>query len=159
MIKLLRVDDNLLHGSVAFSWVINLKIHTIIIGDDQVVNDQFMKMTLGLSKPSGVNLLILSVDDAINKLQEIQDSNLNVLAIVNNIAKAVKICEKIPEIKHINIGLIRNKGNEGIQYAHMHLSLEDIELCKSLLNNGVYLEYRLNFHDEMVDVAKVIYES
>ncbi len=159
MIKLLRVDDNLLHGSVAFSWVINLKIHTIIIADDQVVNDQFMKMTLGLSKPAGVNLMILSIDDAIKKLQDIQESNLNVLAIVNSIAKADIICDHMPMIKHINIGLIRKKDNEGIQHEHMHLSNEDIELCKKLLAKGVQIEYRLNYHDEMYDVAKLIYEN
>lgn len=159
MIKLLRVDDNLLHGSVAFSWVINLKIHTIIIGDDQVVNDQFMKMTLGLSKPAGVNLLILSMDDAIKKLQEIQESNLNVLAIVNSIDKAARICAKIPAIKQINIGLIRKKDNEGRQHEHMHLSEEDIMLCQELLAKGIQIEYRLNYHDEMYDVAKLIYEN
>ena len=159
MIKLLRVDDNLLHGSVAFSWVINLKIHTIIIGDDQVVNDQFMKMTLGLSKPSGVNLLILSLDDAIKKLKEEQDSNHNVLAIVNSLSNAKKICDNISTIKHINIGLIRQKETEGKQHGYMYLGNNDIALCQELLRRGIKIEYRLNFNDEMIDVARLIYEN
>ena len=87
MIKMLRVDDNLLHGQVAFSWVRNLKIHTIVIADDKVVNDQFMKMSLGLAKPPGVNLIIVSVNDAIEYLK--LDNKLNILVIVNSISNAL----------------------------------------------------------------------
>ena len=89
MIKLLRVDDNLLHGQVAFSWVRNLRIHTIIVADDKVANDQFMKMSLGLAKPVGVNLIIDSVDNAIEILKN--DDKLNILVIVGNIRNAEKI--------------------------------------------------------------------
>lgn len=156
MIKLLRVDDNLLHGSVAFSWVINLKIHAIVIGDDKVCNDQFMKMTLGLSKPNGVNLLILSLVDAIAYLKENEHSNLNVLAIVNSITNAKEVCEHIDSIKHINIGLIRKKENGGIQYDNMFLNEQDVSLCKKLIDQGINIEYRLNYHDEMVDVKGLI---
>lgn len=156
MIKLLRVDDNLLHGSVAFSWVINLKIHAIVIGDDKVCNDQFMKMTLGLSKPNGVNLLILSLADAIAYLKENEHSNLNVLAIVNSITNAKGVCEHIDSIKHINIGLIRKKENGGIQYDNMFLNEQDVSLCKELIDQGINIEYRLNYHDEMVDVKGLL---
>ena len=40
MIKLLRIDDRLLHGQVAFAWTKNLGIHLIYVLSDVVVNDE-----------------------------------------------------------------------------------------------------------------------
>lgn len=157
MIKMLRVDDNLLHGQIAFSWVRNLKIHTIIIADDKVVNDQFMKMTLGLAKPMGVNLLILSLNETIDYLKA--DSKLNILLIVGNLKNAAILCDAISQIHYVNIGLIRKKKNEGIQYGNMFLCEEDIEYCKRIIEKGIELEYRLHYEDQAILLKDLIYEN
>ncbi len=157
MIKMLRVDDNLLHGQIAFSWVRNLKIHTIIIADDKVVNDQFMKMTLGLAKPMGVNLLILSLNETIDYLKA--DSKLNILLIVGNLKNAAILCDAISQINYVNIGLIRKKKNEGIQYENMFLCEEDIEYCKRIIEKGIELEYRLHYEDQAILLKDLIYEN
>ncbi|MGN1344292.1 MAG: PTS system mannose/fructose/N-acetylgalactosamine-transporter subunit IIB [Traorella sp.] len=154
MIKMLRVDDNLLHGQIAFSWVRNLKIHTIIIADDKVVNDQFMKMTLGLAKPNGVNLMILSIEETIRLMKE--DSKLNILLIVGNLKNAYTLCQSISQIHYVNIGLIRKKQGNGIQYESMYLSNEDILICKDLEKKDIFVEYRLRYEDKPVLINELI---
>lgn len=153
---MLRVDDNLLHGQVAFSWVKNLRIHTIIIADDKVVNDQFMKMSLGLAKPIGVNLMIESVDDAIKYLQE--ESKLNILVIVGNINNAYRICNQL-SIKYVNIGLIRQKNSYCIHYESMYLQEKDIEQLKIMLEKGIEIDYRLRYDDKSIDLREIINEK
>lgn len=151
---MLRVDDNLLHGQIAFSWVRNLKIHTIIIADDKVVNDQFMKMTLGLAKPNGVNLMILSIEETIRLMKE--DSKLNILLIVGNLKNAYTLCQSISQIHYVNIGLIRKKQGNGIQYESMYLSNEDILICKDLEKKDIFVEYRLRYEDKPVLINELI---
>lgn len=46
MIKVLRVDDRLLHGQVAQSWTSFYHIDKIFIINDEVENDEFSKVTL-----------------------------------------------------------------------------------------------------------------
>ena len=60
MIKVLRVDDRLLHGQVAQSWTSFYHIDKIFIINDEVENDEFSKVTLNLAKPKNVELLFFS---------------------------------------------------------------------------------------------------
>ena len=65
MIKLLRVDHRLLHGQVAFSWCHTLGANAILVVSDSVAKDEIRMKTMRLAKPSGVKLVIKSVDDSI----------------------------------------------------------------------------------------------
>lgn len=53
MIKVLRVDDRLLHGQVAVAWVNFYKADVILIANDQVITDQTMQMAFKLATPPG----------------------------------------------------------------------------------------------------------
>ena len=64
MIKLLRVDDRLIHGAVAFSWTKELSINLIVLANDKIAKDDFQKMTLDIAKPRGTKLICASVTDA-----------------------------------------------------------------------------------------------
>ena len=55
MIKVLRVDDRLLHGQVAQSWSSFYHIDKIFIINDEVENDEFSKVTLNLIRFSKVD--------------------------------------------------------------------------------------------------------
>ena len=75
MIKLLRIDDRLLHGQVAFAWTKNLGIHLIYVLSDVVVNDEITKMTLGIAKPYGTKLSVYAVDEGIEELKKHVNTN------------------------------------------------------------------------------------
>ena len=81
MIKLLRIDDRLLHGQVAFAWTKNLGIHLIYVLSDVVVNDEITKMTLGIAKPYGTKLSVYAVDEGIEELKKHVNTNKNVMII------------------------------------------------------------------------------
>jgi len=151
MICLLRVDDKLLHGQVAFSWVKNLRIHTIIIADDEVVYDGFMKMTLGLSKPSEVHLEIVEVSKAIELIRQHIHSDLNVMIVVKNIENAYRILEKVPQIQSLNLGSLRTR--YGVKQITENIALNDkeLQLCQKLINHGTNIEIRMCYHDKKQD--------
>ena len=154
MIKMIRADDNLLHGSVAVSWVRNLKLHQIIVVDDQAAEDEFTRMTLGLSKPSGVLLQILSVNDAKKTVREIQPE-LNTLIIVGNLQNAKALLDVLPSVKHLNIGLMRAVKPE-LTYELMNLSDDDINICKELIHEGISVEYRIHYSDISVSLEELL---
>ena len=39
MVELLRVDDRLLHGQVAYAWCKNLTVNLIVIANDEVTKE------------------------------------------------------------------------------------------------------------------------
>lgn len=158
MITILRVDDKLLHGQVAFSWVRNLKIHTIVIADDAIVYDEFMKMTLGLSKPSGVKLQILEIEEAIAFLKLHIQSENRIMAIVNSIDNAYRIMDKIPDIHSLNLGALRERYDAIVISENISLSEKEIMLCKYMMEKGKDIEMRMRFEDESLHIAELINE-
>lgn len=142
MIKLLRVDDRLLHGQVAFSWTKNLSISDIVVANDDVAKDEFTKMTLGLAKPRGVNLKIEEVEKAVELLLLQQTTRSNMMVIVNNMADAKKILSQIPTLKSLNMGGLRERPGSKRITGSITLTPADIEICKELLEKDIEIEIR-----------------
>ena len=46
MIKMLRIDDRLLHGQVVFMWTKQLHIKGIIVANDELVTDPIQSLSL-----------------------------------------------------------------------------------------------------------------
>ena len=65
MIKVLRVDDRLLHGQVAVAWTNYYKVDTIVIANDKVITDKTMQIAFKLATPPGITLSMKSLEGAV----------------------------------------------------------------------------------------------
>ncbi len=144
MIKLLRIDDRLLHGQVAFSWTKMLSIDTIYVVNDQIAKDEITVMTLSIAKPRGTVLEVLSVSDGIAKIKTHVSDRKVVMIIVNNITDAGAIVSAVPEIKSINLGGIKEKpGVESHRFTgSVTLTMADLDVARQLRDQGIELEIR-----------------
>lgn len=156
MIKLTRIDDRLVHGQVAFTWTPALGVNCLLVANDKVAADEFMKMTLGLAKPAGTKLLIKSLKEAAAFLNDEQNKGLKVLLIINSVKDAAIMAAEVPEIKSINIGGIRLKEGAKLISKAVGVNDEDIILIRDLLNKGIELEIRQVPTDNKQMVAGLI---
>ena len=53
-LKLVRVDDRLIHGQVVAIWLKALNAKRIVIVDDRTARDEFLREVITLSSPPGV---------------------------------------------------------------------------------------------------------
>ncbi|WP_295721125.1 PTS sugar transporter subunit IIB [Mucilaginibacter sp.] len=156
MIKLIRIDDRLVHGQVAFTWTPALDADCLVVANDKVAKDEFMKMTLGLAKPASAKLLIKSLADAAIFLNDPRAQNLKILLIVNSVRDAAVLVDEISEIRSINFGGIRTKeGTRSISKA-IALTDEDILIIKEMLAKGLELEVRQVPTDKKVMIETLI---
>ena len=142
MIKLTRIDDRLVHGQVAFTWVPALGVDCLIIANDKVAKDEFMKMTLGLAKPAGTKLLIKSIADTITYLNDEKSKSAKILLLINSVKDAYAIANDVPEIKSINFGGIRLKDGAKLISKAVAITDDDKPLIQELLSKGIELEIR-----------------
>ncbi len=142
MIKLTRIDDRLVHGQVAFAWTPALGVNCLIVANDKVAKDEFMKMTLGLAKPAGTKLLIKGINEASAFLNDEKNKELKILLLVNSVKDAAVMANDVPEIKSINIGGIRMKEGAKLISKAVAVNDEDIALMRDMLTNGIELEIR-----------------
>jgi mannose/fructose/N-acetylgalactosamine-specific phosphotransferase system component IIB len=142
MIKLARIDDRLVHGQVAFTWVSSLGIDCLLVANDKISKDEFQKMAMGLAKPPMVKLLIMTLADSIAFLTDNKSKNLKILLLVNCINDSFTIASGVPEIQSINFGGIRTKEGSRLISKAIAVSDDDIPIIKQLLEKGLELEIR-----------------
>ena len=144
MIKLLRIDDRLLHGQVAFSWSNVLSITKIIIANDAAAEDEITKMMLGIAKPRGTDLRVLSIANSIDVIRGHLTDRNNVMVIVNCVADGYAIVEEVPEITSLNFGGLKEKrGQPSKRFTgSVTLTMDEVELCRKMLAKGIELEIR-----------------
>ena len=135
MIKFCRIDDKLLHGQIVMAWTRFVGAEHIVVINDEAAQDQFKKMTLGLAKPAGVGLSVLTVDEAIKKLGA--GTKKIIMVVTGNTSDALRLAEGISEIKEINYGGIRQKENAKKYGDAVFLDEKDVENSKKILEKGV----------------------
>jgi fructoselysine and glucoselysine-specific PTS system IIB component len=137
MIKLVRIDHRLLHGQVVFAWSKSLNIQRIIVVNDAAAIDEFKKMSLNLSKPSGMKLNIFTVDETLQKMPKVEQLNENIMLIFGNTKEVRKFCEAYPKITEINYGgIIKKEGSKQFSNA-IFLDEQELKDAQMLKNQGI----------------------
>ncbi|HEX8020760.1 PTS sugar transporter subunit IIB [Mucilaginibacter sp.] len=156
MIKLTRIDDRLVHGQVAFTWTPALGADCLLIANDKVAKDEFMKMTLGLAKPAGTKLLIKSVKDAAVFLNDEKSKNAKVLILINSVKDAAALAAEVAEITTINFGGLRSKEGSKLISKAIAVNDDDITIIREMIAKGLELEVRQVPTDNKHLVASLI---
>jgi len=139
MIKFCRIDHRLLHGQVIFSWTKSEGIERIIVIDDTAANDEFKKMSLNLSKPTGVKLNIFSVDTAVKNIAKIKKLPEKVMLIFGNTHSTLMFSKEYGDIKEINYGGIPEKEGS-VKFSNtIALTPDEIQDSKDLSALGIRL--------------------
>ena len=100
MRAILRVDDRLLHGKLSISWTSYLKTDTILIANENAVNDEFTMMSLRLAKPRNVQIIIQDIPDAIAYLRESSESERRILVVVKKLSMPCRCSKRFPFSHH-----------------------------------------------------------
>ena len=103
MISLVRIDDRLLHGQVALTWTPALGAGCIIVANDKVAKDDFQKMALNLAKPANVKLLVKTIADTAEILNDARYNGIKMLVLVNSVKDACLLSEQVAEITSVKV--------------------------------------------------------
>jgi len=101
MIKHLRIDNRLIHGQVAVTWMRRINADAIAVVNDDVAKDPIQKMALPLAA-RGTTVLVLSVDELVKYEQENPDKTLFVIAKFP--MDALRILESGLAVEEVNVG-------------------------------------------------------
>jgi len=158
-IKHLRIDNRLIHGQVAVTWMNHIGANAIIVCNDKVALDPIQKLALPLAA-RGSKVLVYSIEDTIRYTKEHPSESLFV--ICKHPSDALALLEAGLEIMHINVGNAAPVA--GTQYKMVTKSIaatkEDGEVYRKIatLRNGVLRSRMVPTSDE-VDFIRVLSEA
>ena len=128
MVILLRIDDRLLHGQVAFSWLNTMGPEAIVIANDEILSNEIQKTAIKMAKPAGIKMTIRSLEDGIHLINNDRVKEMKLFVVVKTTEDALKVVKEVKErIPLVNIGGMSNrvKGNNNIAKG-IYLSDQDI---------------------------------
>ena len=143
MIKLTRIDHRLLHGQVAFSWTKFLDSDCILIANDELMKDELKMSAMRMAKPTGVKLVMKSIDDSIKALNSGVTDKYKLFVIVESVEDAYRLCKAVDRIKTINVGGMKQREDRRQISKAVFISDEDEKMLRELNDQGIELEVRL----------------
>lgn len=104
MIKMLRIDERLIHGQVAVVWSKVLKVTHIVLINDEVAKNKMQKMALKMAVPSGIKFAAKDIEGGVKLLNDPRAEKMQIMVVVSNPWDALAVAEKIKNIELINVG-------------------------------------------------------
>jgi len=136
-VVLLRVDDRLVHGQVTAGWGRVLSPSRIVIISDSIAGSSWETDLYRTAIPEGVQLDVLTVDQALETFSSYTDGNEKVFVLVENIEVVSSLVEGGLEVKKVNLGGIHHDEGKKEIVSYIYLSPEDIDRLTQLREKGI----------------------
>lgn len=155
-IVLTRIDDRLIHGQVMTAWVRYAGGNRIVIVDDIVAQDVFLRSVLEMAVPSGIKLNIYNIEDAAKALNNEQDSTDKIIILVKTPNTVYELVERGVDIKDLNVGGMGARAGRKKFYKNISVSEEEKESFRKLIEKGTNISIRIIPDNKKVSVEKFL---
>lgn len=149
-----RIDERMIHGQVVTQWIRYIHFDAILLVDDGVAADEFMKEVVCMAAPSDVKVHVLSVDDAVEYLAG--DSQEDVMILVRTPKTVERLVDKGVKIEKLNLGGMGVKPGRKKLLRNIAVSAEEAECFKSLAAKGVVTTYQMVPTDKPVEILNLL---
>jgi mannose/fructose/N-acetylgalactosamine-specific phosphotransferase system component IIB len=137
-IILARIDDRLIHGQVMTAWIQYTQATEVVIVDDKVAKDEFMKMIMKSSMPAKIRLTILNTEGAIKYfLGENKNSSDKYFVLVKTPNVILDLLNAEVEVKKLCIGGMGARADRTPFYRNISASDSERACLNEINKRGV----------------------
>lgn len=156
MVELLRIDERLLHGQVATTWVNAVGPEAILIANDESATNEMSKLALKMAKPSGCKLAIKTVQDAADLINNPKTNDIKIFVITRTIDDTLRLLKLTNQVKKINLGGVKKREGGKMVAASVFLNQEDIKNLKEIETQVEELEVRMVPSEPKTPLSKIL---
>ena len=154
-IVLVRIDDRLIHGQVMTSWLSYTGANKIMIIDDGVAADPFMKSVLKTCVPANVRLAAFTIEKAAVRLKK-GFSGDKCIVLVKYPETLYQLMKKGIVFDRVNIGGMGVSGTRTKFFRNISASEEEKQMLKELVDAGSHISVRIIAEDSETDISKIL---
>lgn len=154
-IVLVRIDDRLIHGQVMTSWLNYTGANKIMIIDDGVAADPFMKSVLKTCVPANVRLATFGVEKAAVRLKK-GFAGDKCIVLVKYPETLHRLMEEGVLFDEINIGGMGVSGTRTKFFRNISASEEEKKMLKEMVEAGAKISVRIIAEDSATDISKML---
>lgn len=154
-IKIINIDDRLIHGQVATTWIKDFGVESVIIVDNKTANDPIQKKIAGLAVP-GVQVVIFSVEKFLQVIKKTEIKKPTMLLFANPI-ELLEVKKGGLDFDYVNISGMRFNPNRKRLFKNVSVTDEELVALKELINEqGVNVYTQTTTRDEKINVKDLI---
>ena len=159
MIGSSRVDDRLVHGQVALVWSKEFGISRIVVANDEAAKNEVQQMTLKMATPTGIKLLIKSVEDAISVFNNPKAKDVPMFVLTNCIEDALEIVKSTTGINSVNIanvGRFDDSKNKRTINSNILLNENEVNSLEELITFDIPVYHQIIPSSPQIPMKKLI---
>ncbi|MGX7071587.1 PTS system mannose/fructose/N-acetylgalactosamine-transporter subunit IIB [Helcococcus kunzii] len=154
-IKIINIDDRLIHGQVATTWIKDFGVESVIIVDNKTANDPIQKKIAGLAVP-GVQVVIFSVEKFLQVIKKTTIKKPTMLLFANPV-ELLEVKKGGLDFDYVNISGMRFNPNRKRLLKNVSVTDEELVALKELINEqGVNVYTQTTTRDEKINVKDLI---
>ncbi len=141
-IRLVRIDDRLIHGQVATAWSKQMEIDRILVISDEAAENPIRKLLLKQAAPNGIRVNVISVARMIDVYQS-DILQFEKIALLFTSPQDVEVLvRKGMKISSINVGGMSFSNGKKMLTNFISVNEKDISSFIYLSKEGIELEIR-----------------
>jgi len=154
--KLVRIDSRLIHGQVITKWLKRVDAEKIIIIDNALANDEFMKSIYVMAAPSHVIVEVYTEEDGMQKWNDNKFENSSVLMLFKDITTIYNMIKRGMPLGKIQIGGLGAGPDRKKAYGPIYLSQEDFKMLKELYDEKIEIVLHQVPDEPALEFSKII---
>ncbi|MCI8400991.1 MAG: PTS sugar transporter subunit IIB [Lachnospiraceae bacterium] len=162
MIKMLRLDERLIHGQIAIKWSRHLGVDRIIVANDAAAANTIVQKSLMMAAPATAKTVIKPVADAIKLMNDPRAEGLKILVIVSELADLEAVVSQVAGIPVINVGNYgriapkKEDAQRKTYGSNLYAYDDEVEILKRVLSHGVDTIYQTTPEDAPEKLSRVL---
>ncbi|MFV0255073.1 MAG: PTS system mannose/fructose/N-acetylgalactosamine-transporter subunit IIB [Erysipelotrichaceae bacterium] len=152
-----RIDERLIHGQVAAFWTNNLNASRLMVIDDLAAKDEIQKMALKMACPTTVKLSILTVDRAVERLNDASAyEGERVFVVIKGTHTLKAAVEKGVPFNTITVGNMSSKAGSERIYHSVSVTPDDVSIFREMSKRGLKFIAQMVPNDDPEDFMALI---
>jgi mannose/fructose/N-acetylgalactosamine-specific phosphotransferase system component IIB len=146
-----RVDDRLIHGQVTVGWWQYLRYREIWVVDEAARTDAYLGDALRLAAPAGVEVYVMDVGEAIERLGQREaerPSTTNaeepILMLLREPEEVLALVEGGASIEQVNVGNLASRPGSVRALKNVSLTAQQVAALDELAGRGIEVFVQLS---------------
>ena len=154
-IELVRIDDRLIHGQIATTWINNYSIEQVLIINDQILKDKMQQSVISMTAPVNVKVKVFGVDTFIEVYKKTPIHRKTMIILTNSI-DAYRLAKEGVNFNILNVGGMRYENGRVKIAKAVSVTQEEREAFEQLIKMGIDVQIQMVPRDELLDMKKIL---
>ncbi|HHL39029.1 MAG TPA: PTS mannose/fructose/sorbose transporter subunit IIB [Deltaproteobacteria bacterium] len=142
MLKLIRVDDRLIHGQVVAAWVPFVKADVVIVASDEAAADSFQCTVLRSCAHKGLAVIVTTIRGAVEAVNSGTFRDSNLMVVTACLRDAMRLYDSGLRFSTLNIGNIHHDGDAREVTESVRITVEEEHILERFEGLGVRVDIR-----------------